>query len=118
MKYISYYIRNIKPDLSKRNSWAIMLLYDDSAWKPRNKEPKGARPHLLRFRRNMTPAEIEENDASYRLIWYRYTNWEDLMEDETSILGEGHPFLDILREEMKKHDRIPRHKVGKQKELF
>jgi hypothetical protein len=118
MKFIGYYIRNIKPDLSKRNSWAIMLLYDDNQWKPRNKEPKGAKMHLLRFRRNMMPAELEEQAASYRLIWYRYTNWQDLLEDEEQILGEGHPFLDVLREEMKKHDLIPTHKVGKQQELF
>lgn len=118
MKFIGYYIRDIRPDLKSRNSWAIMLLYDDTAWKPRNKEPKGARPHLLKFRRNMMPAEMEENDNSYRLIWYRYTNWEDLLEDETRILGEGHPFLDVLKEEMEKSVNIPRHKVGHQKELF
>lgn len=114
----SYYIRNITPDLSKRNSWAILILLDHDNWPERNRATRGATIDRYLCRRPMTPREMEEVTVSFRLMFYRYTNWQDLLEDEVALLGEDHEFIRYLESQVHNFSNIPRHKVGKQKELF
>jgi hypothetical protein len=111
MKYISYYIRNIIPD--GRNKWCIMLLYDFQAWPERNRLHKGATMDNIRFRRNMTPEEINEYEKMYRLFFVRYYNWNELIEDEERILGKGHDFIEqVIKPAIKDFPNIPLNKPG------
>ena len=113
----NYYIRDVRPDNS-RNSWCITVLLDAGNWPERSRAHKGATVDRYRFSRTMTEEEAKATIHRYRFTFYRYQSWQDLLEDEEQILGEGHPFLEVLKEEAKKTRLIPFHRVGKQGELF
>lgn len=113
----NYYIRDVRPD-GHRNNWCILVLLDADTWPERSCVHKGATMDRYRFSRPMTDREGRETIHPYRMTFYRYYCWQDLLEDEERILGEGHPFLEVLKEEAKKTRLIPFHRVGKQGALF
>jgi hypothetical protein len=95
-----------------------MVLLDAGNWPERSRAHKGATKERYLCGRPMSQKEAEETIYKYRLTFYRYNSWAGLIEDEIEILGEGHPFIERLREESKKTINIPTQKIGTQSELF
>jgi len=114
MKWISYYIRDIKPN-GHRNHWAILLLFDSANWAERNRQHRGAQHHHLAFKRNMQPCELAEYQEQFRLVSRMYYDWNGLIEDEKLILGDDHPFIQVLEQERLKYRNIPGHPPGQLK---
>lgn len=71
----------------KANSYParIYVYIDFQDWQPRNRKPHGLQNSFPFLTRHMDIKEVIEYHLNWRLTYYQYESWQDLMQSEINV---------------------------------
>lgn len=102
---IAYHIRNVKPD--GRNEWCIAVVIDAENWTARAMKFRKLTSDNRVYSRPAVDVEKHIYGPGYRMLFYRYYNWHDLIDDENRLLPAEHELFKHIEKWKEKYKEIP-----------